>query len=252
MHRWLANWQLRALEAANVHTATGGAPGTATSPEALRQFGVPRARRGHPGAGDFHRTVAPRREPSFNCASPSTPARWNCSAAHWHIPSSRCCTPASRVRAARGWLTPASAWATAGGHLGSGVCLRTRHGARLRRLGRRPLHGRRAVAAHGDTALWAACRRHRRPGLRPRSAGQLPGGRRASGYPATPPTATSTPTTTSPGKPARVTGRGVDSEHKAPYDPQRASRAVDTTSTTSSTWCASASPSPSGSAGPRT
>ena len=40
MHRWLANWQLRALEAANVHTPTGAAAGTATTPEALRQFGI--------------------------------------------------------------------------------------------------------------------------------------------------------------------------------------------------------------------
>ena len=40
MHRWLANWQLRALEAATVHTDTGAAPGTATSPKALRAFGI--------------------------------------------------------------------------------------------------------------------------------------------------------------------------------------------------------------------
>jgi 1,4-alpha-glucan branching enzyme len=40
MHHWLANWQLRALEAANVHTRTGAAAGTATTPEALRRFGV--------------------------------------------------------------------------------------------------------------------------------------------------------------------------------------------------------------------
>ena len=40
MDRWLANWQLRALEAANVHTATGAAPGTASAPEALRAFGI--------------------------------------------------------------------------------------------------------------------------------------------------------------------------------------------------------------------
>ncbi|MCB0924216.1 MAG: glycoside hydrolase family 57 protein, partial [Mycobacterium sp.] len=40
MHRWLANWQLRAQEAATVHTPTGAAAGSATTPEALRQFGV--------------------------------------------------------------------------------------------------------------------------------------------------------------------------------------------------------------------
>ena len=40
MHRWLANWQLRALEAATVHTATGAAAGTASTPEALRRFGI--------------------------------------------------------------------------------------------------------------------------------------------------------------------------------------------------------------------
>ncbi len=32
MHRWLANWQLRALEAANVHAPTGAAAGTASTP----------------------------------------------------------------------------------------------------------------------------------------------------------------------------------------------------------------------------
>ncbi|MCI4676623.1 1,4-alpha-glucan branching protein domain-containing protein [Candidatus Mycolicibacterium alkanivorans] len=40
MHQWLANWQLRAWEAANLHTPTGAAEGTATTPEALRQFGI--------------------------------------------------------------------------------------------------------------------------------------------------------------------------------------------------------------------
>ena len=40
MHRWLANWQLRALEAANLHTGTDAAAGTASTPEALRRFGI--------------------------------------------------------------------------------------------------------------------------------------------------------------------------------------------------------------------
>lgn len=40
MHHWLANWQLRALEAANLRTPTDAAPGTATTPEALRTFGI--------------------------------------------------------------------------------------------------------------------------------------------------------------------------------------------------------------------
>jgi 1,4-alpha-glucan branching enzyme len=40
MHRWLANWQLRALEAATLRTPTGAEAGTATTPEALRQFGI--------------------------------------------------------------------------------------------------------------------------------------------------------------------------------------------------------------------
>lgn len=37
MHHWLANWQLRALEAATTRTASGPAP--ASAPEALRRFG---------------------------------------------------------------------------------------------------------------------------------------------------------------------------------------------------------------------
>ncbi|MFM8600220.1 MAG: 1,4-alpha-glucan branching protein domain-containing protein [Mycobacterium sp.] len=40
MYRWLANWQLRALEAATVRTDTGAAPGTASAPDALRRFGT--------------------------------------------------------------------------------------------------------------------------------------------------------------------------------------------------------------------
>ena len=39
-------------------------------------------------------------------------------------------------------------------------------------------------------------------------------------------------------KPARVTGRNVPSDAKAPYDPERADHAVDGTSPTSSRWCA--------------
>ena len=37
MHHWLANWQLRALEAATIRTSPASAP--ASTPEALRQFG---------------------------------------------------------------------------------------------------------------------------------------------------------------------------------------------------------------------
>ncbi|MGE2835573.1 1,4-alpha-glucan branching protein domain-containing protein [Mycobacterium sp. SMC-4] len=38
MHHWLANWQLRALEAATSRTSTGTSP--ASAPEALRRFGI--------------------------------------------------------------------------------------------------------------------------------------------------------------------------------------------------------------------
>ena len=40
MHRWLANWQLRATEATTLHTPTGAAAGTALTAEALRAFGI--------------------------------------------------------------------------------------------------------------------------------------------------------------------------------------------------------------------
>ncbi|GAA2558732.1 glycoside hydrolase family 57 protein [Mycolicibacterium diernhoferi] len=41
MHHWLANWQLRALEASTAAgTAQAGAEGTFNSPEAMRQFGI--------------------------------------------------------------------------------------------------------------------------------------------------------------------------------------------------------------------
>ena len=39
MHRWLANWQLRAAEAASMRTGTAD-PDTACAPEALRAFGI--------------------------------------------------------------------------------------------------------------------------------------------------------------------------------------------------------------------
>ena len=47
MHRWLANWQLRALEAATVHTATGAAAGTASTPEACGASGFVNTVRHH-------------------------------------------------------------------------------------------------------------------------------------------------------------------------------------------------------------
>jgi len=40
MHRWLANWRLRSLEAATMRMPTGAEAGTATTPEALRAFGI--------------------------------------------------------------------------------------------------------------------------------------------------------------------------------------------------------------------
>ena len=41
MHHWLANWQLRALEAANIQTSPGTGPSSPTSqPEALRKLGL--------------------------------------------------------------------------------------------------------------------------------------------------------------------------------------------------------------------
>jgi 1,4-alpha-glucan branching enzyme len=39
MHRWLANWQLRAVEAASIRTGTAS-PDTACAPDALRAFGI--------------------------------------------------------------------------------------------------------------------------------------------------------------------------------------------------------------------
>ena len=52
-------------------------------------------------------------------------------------------------------------------------------------------------------------------------------GHRNPAIPATPRTATSTYDHLTGLKPARVTGRNVPSDAKAPYDPQRADRAVD-------------------------
>ena len=185
-----------ALEAANC-TPRPARPGHRDTPEALRQFGIREYARGRAARS----RTSPRcgaTAPARCCANSSTPAQSSCSAGRWPIRSSRCCNPRLREFALREGLADAAAALRAHpvGHLGAGVRLRPRHGARLRRRGRRPLHGRRPLAARRHRA-GPAGRRHRRRRVRPRPAGQLPGvvaEVRLSR--ATPPTATSTPTTT--------------------------------------------------------
>ena len=138
---------------------------------ALRDSGVWRS---HPGAGGLHRELASRGQ-----SAAARPDRFRCRrvarrAVGASVPASA--EPAaSRVRAARGvGRRRAATRSHPDRHLGSGVRLRPRHGAPLRRRRGRAFHGRRTVVARRYRS-GSSCRRHRCGGLRPRPAGLLPG-----------------------------------------------------------------------------
>ena len=227
MQRWLANWQLRALEAANVHTGTGAAAGTASTPEALRRFGVREHDEATRALEDFSVRWRHGASPLLrDLIDTGTVELLGGPLAH---PFQPLLHPRLREFALREGLsdagqrfgaTPAGIWAPecafAPGmeldYAAAGVSHFMVDGPSL----------------HGDTALG-------------RPVGQtdvLAFGRDLqvsyrvwsprSGYPGhsayrdfhTYDHVTGL-------KPARVTGRNVDSEAKAPYDPQRADRAVD-------------------------
>ena len=145
MDRWLANWQLRALEAANVHTATG-----ATRHRQLRK---PCGR-----SGIREHAEAERRSEDFGTlwrhgASPllrrlidaGTVELLGGPLAHPFQPLlNRGCVGSLFARA---WPTPGQRFAhTPSGIWAPGMRLRAGHGARLRRRGRGALHGRRPPA----------------------------------------------------------------------------------------------------------
>ncbi len=163
MHHWLANWQLRALQATTLH-----------EPDGLRAFGI----REHAEAGraldEFATLWRHGGSPLLRgLIDAGTIELLGGPLAHPFQPLLN--TAAARVRVARGPCRRRSAVRPhADRHLGAGVCVCTRHGNGLRRGGCRPLHGRRPVVARRYRP-WAAGRRLRCRRVRPRSAGQLPG-----------------------------------------------------------------------------
>jgi len=227
MHRWLANWQLRALEAANVHTATGAAPGTATSPEALRQFGIREYAEASQALDDFTALWRHGASPLLRqLIDAGTVELLGGPLAH---PFQPLLHPRLREFALREGLadagqrlghTPVGIWAPECAYAPG-----MEHDYAAAGVGHFMVDG---PSLHGDTALGRpvgdtdvlAFGRDLQVSYRVWSP--------KSGYPGHSAYRDFHTYDHLTGlKPARVTGRGVDSEHKAPYDPQRADRAVD-------------------------
>ncbi len=214
MHHWLANWQLRAVEAATLQ-------------DPLREFGIreqAEADRRSPSSRRCGSTAAAR-----CCGSCSTPAPSNCSAARWRTRSSRCSNPRLREFALREGLadaqlrfahTPTGIWAPECAYAPGMEIDYAAAG-----VGHFMVDG---PSLHGDTTLGrpvgesdvVAFGRDLQVSYRVWSP--------KSGYPGhaayrdfhTYDHVTGL-------KPARVTGRNVASDAKAPYDPERADSAVD-------------------------
>lgn len=227
MHRWLANWQLRALEAANVHTDTGADPGTATAPEALRAFGIREHAEASSALDDFTTLWRHGASPLLRqLIDAGTVELLGGPLAH---PFQPLLAPRLREFALREGLADAG---QRFGHTPSGIwapeCAYApgmEDGYRDAGVGHFMVDG---PSLHGDTAL----------GRPVGDSGVVAFGRDLavsyrvwspkSGYPGHPSYRDFHTYDHLTGlKPARVTGRNVDSEHKAPYDPQRADRAVD-------------------------
>ena len=227
MHRWLANWQLRALEAANVHTPTGAAAGTATTPEALRAFGIREYAESSAALDDFTSLWRHGASPLLrDLIDAGTVELLGGPLAH---PFQPLLAPRLREFALREGLADAGQRL---GHAPTGIwapeCAYApgmEDGYRDAGVGHFMVDG---PSLHGDTAL----------GRPVGDSGVVAFGRDLqvsyrvwspkSGYPGHASYRDFHTYDHLTGlKPARVTGRQVDSEHKAPYDPQRADRAVD-------------------------
>ena len=230
MHHWLANWQLRAREATTLQR-------TVARVRSSRAWPRPTARS----------TTSPRCGGTAAvrcCASSSTPTPSSCSADRCRIRSSRCSTRGcASSRCARVWPTPSSAWRTPRPASG-------RPNARTRRAWKsttpQPVSGtswstdRRCTA----TPRWdarSATPTSSHSAATCRSATGC--GRRSPAIRAMPPTATSTPTTTSPassrhGSPAATCPR-MPRRRTTPSAPTMPSTG---TSPTSSRWCGGGSP----------
>lgn len=227
MHRWLANWQLRALEAANVHTATGAAPGTATTPEALRRFGIREYDEATRALEDFTSLWRHGASPLLReLIDAGTVELLGGPLAH---PFQPLLNPRLREFALREGLADAGQRL---GHVPSGIwapeCAYApgmEHDYAAAGVGHFMVDG---PSLHGDTALGrpvgdtdvVAFGRDLQVSYRvwsPRSG--YPGHAAYRDF--------HTYDHLTGLKPARVTGRNIDSEAKAPYDPERADRAID-------------------------
>ena len=168
MHHWLANWQLRALEA---HHRTA----IRTPPEALRAFGIREHAEAERALDDFATLWRHGGSPLLReLIDAGTIELLGGPLAHPFQPLLQ--SAAARVRAARGPGRRAAAVRPHARPASGRPNAPTRPGmeTRLRRSGCRPLHGRRPVAARRHRA-GPAGRRLRRRRVRPRPAGQLPG-----------------------------------------------------------------------------
>ncbi|EUA33924.1 glycosyl hydrolase 57 family protein [Mycobacterium xenopi 3993] len=197
MHYWLANWRLRAAEAASLRPGAQSEPVTACSPNALRVFGIRDCAEADRALDDFATLWRHGASPLLRALIDAGVVELlGGPLAH---PFQPLLHPRLREFALREGLADAQQ-RLAHTPPGSGrrMRLRPRHGTRLRRRRGKPLH-RRRPSLHGDTALGrpvgdtdvVAFGRDLQVSYRVWSP--------KSGYPATPPIATSTPTTTSPG-----------------------------------------------------
>jgi 1,4-alpha-glucan branching enzyme len=227
MHHWLANWQLRALEAANVHTATGAAAGTATTPEALRQFGIREHAEATRALEEFSVLWRHGASPLLReLIDAGTVELLGGPLSH---PFQPLLNPRLREFALREGLadaaqrlgrTPAGIWAPECAYAPG-----MEHDYAAAGVGHFMVDG---PSLHGDTALGrpvggtdvVAFGRDLQVSYRvwsPRSG--YPGHAAYRDF--------HTYDHLTGLKPARVTGRNVDSDAKAPYDPDRADRAID-------------------------
>ena len=227
MHRWLANWQLRATEATTLHTPTSAAAGSALSADALRRFGIRELADADRAMADFTTLWRHGGSPLLRqLIDAGTVELLGGPLAH---PFQPLLAPRLREFALREGLadaaqrlshTPAGIWAPECAYAPG-----MEYGYRDAGVRHFMVDG---PSLHGDTAL----------GRPVGDSGVLAFGRDLSvSY------RVWSPKSGYPGhgayrdfhtydhltglKPARVTGRHVDSEAKAPYDPARADSAVD-------------------------
>ena len=227
MHRWLANWQLRATEAATLRTPTGAGTGSAMTPAALRAFGIRELADAGRSTEEFTSLWRHGASPLLrDLIDAGTVELLGGPLAH---PFQPLLTPRLREFALREGLadtalrlshTPAGIWAPECAYAPG-----MEYGYRDAGVRHFMVDG---PSLHGDTAL----------GRPVGDSGVLAFGRDLSvsyrvwspksGYPGHPAYRDFHTYDHLTGlKPARVTGRNVTPEAKAPYDPVRAEAAVD-------------------------